>query len=112
MGVQEVRYVDFSVRGLTLDPNTNMPILLLQDHGGRLVLPIWIGAFEAGAIASELEGHRWPRPMTHDLLRTTIEKLGARVERIEVCNLQEGTFFATLVLIGPDGDEVHIDCRP
>jgi bifunctional DNase/RNase len=109
---QDVRYVDFSVRGLTLDPNTNMPILLLQDHGGRLVLPIWIGAFEAGAIAAELEGHRWPRPMTHDLLKATIEGLGARVVRIDVTHLQEGTFFATLVLEREDGTELRLDCRP
>lgn len=112
MGGEEIRYVDFTVRGLTLDPGTNMPVLLLQDHGGRVVLPIWIGNYEAGAIASELEGHRWPRPMTHDLLRATIEALGARVDRIEVCGLRDGTFYARLVLQRGDGEVVDLDCRP
>lgn len=112
MSDSDVRYVEFTVRGLALDPQSNLPILLLQDHGQRVVLPIWIGVAEAGAIAAELEGHTLPRPMTHDLLRTTIEALDAQVVRVDVRALIEGTFYANLFLRNAAGDEVVVDCRP
>ena len=112
MGDIELRYVEFTVRGLAVDPRANLPILLLQDAGGRVTLPIWIGAHEAGAIAVELDDETLPRPMTHDLLRITIERLGARVERVDIRSLEGGTFFADLVLVGDDGARITIDCRP
>lgn len=108
---QDVRYVDFSVRGLTLDPNTNMPILLLQDHGGRLVLPIWIGAFEAEAIAMELQGIAASRPLPYDLLRSVIGELGANVNRIVITEINNDVFYARII-IQQNGMGVEIDSRP
>lgn len=105
-------FVPVKVRGLALDPDSRLPILLLQDHGGRVLLPIWIGAFEAGAIATRLEGRDFPRPMTHDLLKNVIEALGAEVTRVDIRALQEGTFFADLYVRRADGHELRLDCRP
>ena len=113
MADSETRYVEFTVRGLAIDPRANLPILLLQDTGERVVLPIWIGANEAGAIAVELEGQELPRPMTHDLLKLVIEQLDASVDRVDIRALDGGTFFADLVLRRNDDDEeIVVDCRP
>jgi bifunctional DNase/RNase len=100
-----------TVRGLTLDPVTNTPIVILKAEGGTRLLPIWIGLPEANAIALELEKVATPRPMTHDLLRSAIELLDGRVERTVVDNLRENTFFAS-VYLGLRGEERRLDARP
>ena len=87
-----------TVRGLALDPVTNAPIVILKAEGGTRLLPIWIGLFEANAIAIEMEKIVAPRPMTHDLLKNMIELLDARMERMVVDNLRENTFFASIYL--------------
>ncbi len=105
-------FVPFTIRGIGLDPESKTPVLLLQDHAARLLLPIWIGPFEAGAIANALEGRAPPRPMTHDLLVRLMTALDAKVTGVDVRSLEEGTFYANLHLETTAGDEVIIDCRP
>lgn len=100
-----------SVRGLTLDPVTNTPIVVLKAEGSARLLPIWIGLFEANAIALELEKIATPRPMTHDLLKNLIEALGAKVTRVVVDNLRENTFFASIYVLS-GGEERRLDARP
>ncbi len=105
-------FVPFTVRGIGLDPESRSPVLLLQDHAARLLLPIWIGPFEAGAIANALEGRGPPRPMTHDLLALLLTTLDARVTRVDVRSLDEGTFYANLHLETAGGETRVVDCRP
>ncbi|MBM4246248.1 MAG: bifunctional nuclease family protein [Deltaproteobacteria bacterium] len=100
-----------SVGGLTLDPVTRTPIVVLRDADNKLNLPIWIGLLEATAMATELEGIAMARPMTHDLLNTVINELGAAVEAIEVNDLKDNTFFATVRLRRHD-QLLSIDSRP
>lgn len=103
--------IEVQIRGLMLDPVTNMPIVVLKDVASELVLPIWVGVFEANAIALELEKTATPRPMTHDLLRNMAKGLGAVVHRVVVSDLQEDTFFATVWM--RQGEEVlTLDARP
>ena len=85
-----------SVGGLTLDPVTKTPIVILRDPDNKLNLPIWIGLLEATAMATELEGIKMARPMTHDLLRNLIGELGATVERVEITDLRDNTYFALI----------------
>ncbi|HVG07593.1 MAG TPA: bifunctional nuclease family protein [Thermoanaerobaculia bacterium] len=99
------------IRGLMLDPSSNVPIVILRDTQSQLFLPIWIGVFEANAIALRIEGVEPPRPMTHDLLRLMLEQLGARVEKIVISDLKESTFFA-VIHVQQDGRSVNIDARP
>lgn len=94
-----------------LDPSSNVPIVILRDTQSQLFLPIWIGVFEANAIALKIEGVEPPRPMTHDLLRLTLEQLGAKVEKIVISDLRESTFFA-VIHVQQDGRSVEIDARP
>src|ERR1700709_524937 len=88
--------IEVQIRGLMLDPVTNMPIVVLKDGGSDLVLPIWVGVFEANAIALELEKTAMPRPMTHDLLRNMARNLNAVVDRVVVSDLRDDTFYATI----------------
>jgi len=106
------RLYDVEIRGLILDPVSNSPIVVLKKPGDSLFLPIWIGVFEANAIALRLEGVQTPRPMTHDLLRSLIEALGARVTSVEVNSLIENTFHATIHLLTAAGETVEVDARP
>jgi bifunctional DNase/RNase len=99
------------VKGLTLDPLTNMPIVILKDVEGNRALPIWIGANEANAIAMEMERIPSPRPMTHDLIRNILEGLKTKVARIVVNDLRDNTFYAVIFLT-MNGTEVAIDSRP
>lgn len=99
------------VKGLTLDPLTNMPIVILKDVEGNRALPIWIGPNEANAIALEMEQVTTPRPMTHDLIRNILEGLKAKVSRVVVNDLRDNTFFAVILLSVNDA-EVAIDSRP
>lgn len=87
------------LKGLILDPTSDVPVVILRQEGSTVFLPIWIGVFEANAIALAVEGVQTPRPMTHDLLRSVLETLNARLERVEIHSLVEGTFHARLRLI-------------
>jgi bifunctional DNase/RNase len=99
------------IKGLMLDPSSNVPIVILRDTESQLFLPIWIGLSEANAIASRIEGIEPPRPMTHDLLRSVVENLGGAVEKIVISDLKESTFFAVIHV--RQGDRpVEIDARP
>jgi hypothetical protein len=100
-----------NVGGLTLDPGTKTPIVILKDPDNKLNLPIWIGLLEATAIATELEGIKMARPMTHDLLRNLIGELGASVECVEITDLRDNTYFA-LIHIVVAGTPRAIDSRP
>ena len=103
--------IEMSIKGLMVDPITNTPIVILRDKDGQKVLPIWVGIFEANAIALQIENIATPRPMTHDLLRNIIHDLKATVQKIVVCDLQENTFYA-LIYLTLNGDTVAIDARP
>jgi len=105
--------IEMTIKGLMVDPVTNTPIVILRDKDGQRVLPIWVGIFEANAIALQIENIATPRPMTHDLLRNVIRDLNAEVQKIVVCDLQENTFYALIYLaLGRNGDTVAIDARP
>jgi uncharacterized protein len=103
--------IKMTVRGIALDPITNMPIIILKDVEERKALPIWVGIFEANAIALELEKVTTPRPMTHDLLKSVLDGLGATVQRIVVNDLKDNTFFAVIELLC-NGATINIDSRP
>ena len=103
--------IEMTIKGLMVDPDTNMPIVILRDKEGQRVLPIWVGLFEANAIALQIENVSTPRPMTHDLLRNVISDLRATVQKIVVCDLQENTFYA-LIYLALNGETVAIDARP
>jgi len=100
-----------SIKGLSVDPITNMPIIVLRETQGERMLPIWVGVFEANAIALQMESVETPRPMTHDLLKSVIEELGGRLERIVVSELKDNTFYATLRLRSQQGALI-VDARP
>jgi len=103
--------IEMAIKGLMVDPITNMPIIVLREVEGQRVLPIWVGVFEANAIALQVENVQTPRPMTHDLLKTVIDQLGGRLERIVVCELKENTFYATLHVLSLKG-LLEVDARP
>jgi bifunctional DNase/RNase len=103
--------IEMTIKGLMVDPLTNTPIVILRDKDGQRVLPIWVGIFEANAIAQQIENVAPPRPMTHDLLRNVIHDLKASVEKIVVSDLQENTFYA-LIYLDVRGETVAIDARP
>ncbi len=103
--------VEMQIRGLMIDPLTNMPIVVLKDVASDTVLPIWVGIFEANAIALELEKTATPRPMTHDLLRNVTRGLNAAVRKIVVSELRDDTFYA-VIWMEHDGETVAIDSRP
>jgi uncharacterized protein len=107
--------VPMSIKGLMLDPVSNSPIVVLKDDDEKFFLPIWVGIFEANAIALQLENIATPRPMTHDLLRNLITQLDARVTRIVINDLKDATFFAQIrLLINRGGGDrmLEIDARP
>ena len=103
--------IPMKVTGISIDPFTNMPIVILKDLEEKNAVPIWIGLVEASAIASELEGIHSPRPMTHDLLRNILGQLKITISRIAVMDLRDNTYFATIYLQN-DGQEIEIDSRP
>lgn len=103
--------VEMKIRGLMMDPVTNMPIVILKDSVGSAVLPIWVGIYEANAIALEIEKVTTPRPMTHDLLRNLLLGLEARVNKVVVSDLRDDTFYA-LIWLERDGQMMTIDSRP
>jgi len=103
--------IPLKVRQVVLDQSMS-PVVLLVDGEEKMVLPIWVGPFEAQAIAMALEGIMTPRPMTHDLLRNVCENLGAKVKQIVVSDLREGTYYAEIFFLHQDGREVVVDSRP
>ena len=103
--------IEMTIKGLMVDPITNMPIVILRDKDGQKVLPIWVGVFEANAIALQIENIATPRPMTHDLLRNVIHDLKASVQKVVVSDLQDNTFYA-LIYLALNGDTLAIDARP
>jgi hypothetical protein len=102
--------VEMQIRGLMMDPVTNMPIIVLKDIGSDLVLPIWVGIFEANAIALELEKTAMPRPMTHDLLQNMARGLNAEVRKVVVSELRDDTFYA-VIWMDHAGETVTMDAR-
>jgi bifunctional DNase/RNase len=102
---------EMKVSGLTVDPFTNTPIVLLRDLDEKEVVPIWIGAFEASAIATKLEKVQLSRPMTHDLMKNLLDTLRVKVIKIEVADLRDNTFYA-IIHLDMDGTHLAIDARP
>ena len=103
--------LEMKIRGLMMDPVSNMPIVILKDVHGSSVLPIWVGIYEANAIALEIEKVSTPRPMTHDLIKTLLLGLSANVQKVVVNELKEDTFYA-LIWLERDGDVISVDSRP
>lgn len=103
--------IEMQVGGLGFDPRNLSPIVLLRDQEEMNFLPIWIGVFEAAAIAMELQNTKPPRPMTHDLLTTFTEKLGGKIQRVIINDIKEGTFYANIE-VEKDGKKLVIDSRP
>ena len=103
--------VEMQIRGLMMDPVTNMPIIVLKDIGSDVVLPIWVGIFEANAIALELEKTTTPRPMTHDLLRNLARGLNAQVRKVVVSEMRDDTYYA-VIWMEQSGETVTLDARP
>lgn len=105
--------LDMKVTQLTVDPLTNIPVVILKDVASeKEAVPIWIGLSEASAIATELEKVALERPMTHDLMKNIIGEVGVSVARVEVHDFRDDIFYATIFLVGPDGKELAIDARP
>lgn len=103
--------IEVRIRGLMMDPSTNMPIVVLKDVGSDTVMPIWVGIFEANAIAIEIEKVSAPRPMTHDLVRNLMRHMNGQLEKIVITELRDDTFFAVL-WIRQDGELMTLDARP
>jgi len=103
--------VEMKIRGLMMDPVTQMPIVVLKDVNGNTILPIWVGVYEAHAIASEIEKQPAPRPMTHDLIRNLLFGLEAGVKKVVVSDLKEDTFYA-VIWLERDGQLISVDSRP
>lgn len=104
--------IEVKIRALMMDPNSGTPIVILKDVNSETMLPIWVGAYEANAIALEIEKIAPPRPMTHDLLRNLIVEMGVRVERVVVTELRDNTFFAVIEMRAGDGTAMTLDSRP
>jgi len=103
--------LEVKIRGLMMDPATNMPVVVLKETDGTGVLPIWVGIYEANAIALEIEKVQTPRPMTHDLLKNVLTGLDVHVKKVVVCDLKEDTFYA-LIWMERDGRMMSLDSRP
>ncbi len=103
--------IEMKIRGLMMDPATNMPIVILKDLEGNAVLPIWVGVYEANAIALEIEKVSTPRPMTHDLIKNLLLGLNTAVHKVVVNDLRDDTFYA-LIWLEQDGQSISIDSRP
>jgi hypothetical protein len=103
--------IEMMIKGLMIDPITNMPIVILKDKAGDRVLPIWVGVFEANAIALQIENISTPRPMTHDLIKNILTEIEAEVQRIVVSDLRDNTFYA-MIYLDRDGETIAIDARP
>jgi bifunctional DNase/RNase len=103
--------IEMKIRGLMMDPMSNMPIVVLKDMSGDSVLPIWVGIYEANAIALEIEKVTTPRPMTHDLIKVLLMGLEASITKVVVSELKDDTFYA-LIWLERDGQLISVDSRP
>jgi bifunctional DNase/RNase len=103
--------VEMKIRGLMMDPVTNMPIFILRDVSGNSVLPIWVGVYEANAIALEIEKVSTPRPMTHDLIKSLLLGLNTAMRKVVVSELKDDTFYA-VIWLDRDGEIISVDSRP
>jgi uncharacterized protein len=103
--------IEMKIGGLMVDPSTNMPIVILKDMQTSTVLPIWVGLYEANAIALEVEKSSPPRPLTHDLLRNLVHGLNAQVQRVVVTELRDDTFYA-VIWMEQNGEIISMDARP
>jgi bifunctional DNase/RNase len=103
--------IEMKIRGLMMDPVTNMPIVVLKDVQGTAILPIWVGVYEANAIALEIEKVQTPRPMTHDLLKNLLLGLEVQVQKVVVSDLKDDTFYA-IIWMERDGQVISMDSRP
>jgi hypothetical protein len=103
--------IEMKIRGLMMDPVTNMPIVILKDLAGTQILPIWVGIYEANAIALEIEKVATPRPMTHDLIKSLLLGLETGVQKVVVSELKDDTFYA-VIWLERDGELISIDSRP
>lgn len=103
--------VEMKIRGLMMDPVSNMPIVVLKDLSGNTILPIWVGIYEANAIALEIEKVSTPRPMTHDLIKILLHGLGTGIRKVVVSELKDDTFYA-VIWLDKDGDLISVDSRP
>jgi bifunctional DNase/RNase len=104
--------IEVKIRALMMDPNSGTPIIILKDVNSETMLPIWVGAYEANAIALEIEKIAPQRPMTHDLLRNLIVEMGAKVERVVITELRDNTFFAVIEMRTMEGTAMLLDSRP
>jgi hypothetical protein len=103
--------VEVEVSRVALDPASRSPVVLLEDKGHTVALPIWIGPAEAQSIAARLEGVEPPRPLTHDLMKTVMDRVGLGLQRVVIRELRDNTYYASIVLLW-EGDEVEVDSRP
>ena len=103
--------VEMKIRGLMMDPVSNMPIVILKDVGGSSILPIWVGVYEANAIALEIEKVTTPRPMTHDLIKSLLAGLSTGMKKVVVSELKDDTFYA-VIWLERDGEIISVDSRP
>jgi bifunctional DNase/RNase len=108
---EDAMEVEMKIRGLMVDPVTNMPIVVLKDVSGTAILPIWVGVYEANAIALEIEKVATPRPMTHDLIRNLLFGLETGVKKVVVSDLKDDTFYA-VIWLERDGEMISVDSRP
>jgi uncharacterized protein len=106
-----MKEIEFRIKGLMMDPVTNSPIVVLQDTSSETLLPIWVGIFEANAIALQIEKVDTPRPMTHDLIKGLLNHLAARVTKVVVTELKDNTFYA-MIFLDVEGKIVTVDARP
>ncbi len=111
MGTGNNMEVEMKIRGLMMDPMTNMPIVVLKDLAGEAVLPIWVGIYEANAIALEIEKVTTPRPMTHDLIKVLLTGLDTSIKKVVVSELKDDTFYA-LIWLERNGELISVDSRP
>jgi bifunctional DNase/RNase len=111
MGSEKAMEIEMTIRGLLMDPVTNSPIVILKDVAGDTVLPIWVGVYEANAIALEMEKVSTPRPMTHDLIKNVLTGLETQVHKVVVTELREDTFYA-VIWLERGGEVISIDSRP